>query len=226
MSDTDKQAKNDELSVEVSGKIISGWQRVRVTRGIERLPSDFDVSLMDYYPGSDETQLVKEGDPCIIRIGDDVVCTGYVDRWMPAIKNGSDEIRVVGRGRCEDLVDCSAEWKGNVMTGLDALAIASRLAEPYNISVSTDVSDLQAAPQFIINWGESPQEIIDRVCRWSALLYYDLPDGNLWLTRVGTRVAKSGVSQGENIQEAEYHASRDQRFSDYTGLSMSISPVA
>ncbi|MEG0099403.1 MAG: phage tail protein [Citrobacter sp.] len=223
---SEKQSQPDELSLEVAGRLISGWQRVRVTRGIERLPADFDITLMDYYPGSDEKQLIKEGDPCVVRLGNDVVITGYIDRWMPAIKKGSDEIRVVGRGKCEDLVDCSAEWSGNVMAGLDALAMSQRLAELYSIQVSSDVTGLQASPQFIINWGESPQEIIDRACRWSALLYFDLPDGNLFLTRVGTAVAVSGVTQGENIQEAEYQSSRDQRFSEYSGLSMSISPVA
>ncbi|SUY95309.1 Mu-like prophage tail protein gpP [Citrobacter freundii] len=74
------------------------------------------------------------------------------------------------------------------MTGLDALAMSQRLAAPYGIDVTSDVTGLQPAPQFTINWGESPQEIIDRVCRWSALLAYDLPDGNLYLTRVGTGV--------------------------------------
>jgi prophage tail gpP-like protein len=74
--------------------------------------------------------------------------------------------------------------------------------------------------------GESPQEIIERVTRWSALLYYDLPDGNLLLTRVGTRRAASGVAEGENIEQAYYRADMSERFSDYVGISMSVSPIA
>jgi prophage tail gpP-like protein len=81
-------------------------------------------------------------------------------------------------------------------------------------------------PQFTINWGESPQEIIERISRWSALLYYDLPDGNLLLTRVGTRRAASGVAEGENVEQAYYRADMSERFSDYVGVSMSVSPIA
>lgn len=32
---------SDELTLEVGGREISGWDQVRVTRSIEHLPSDF-----------------------------------------------------------------------------------------------------------------------------------------------------------------------------------------
>ena len=78
---------NDQeiVSLTVGGKIIEGWDSVRVTRGIERFPSDFDLGLMDYFPGSDQKQLVKEGMPCQVKLGSDLVVTGYVDDWSPAI---------------------------------------------------------------------------------------------------------------------------------------------
>jgi len=66
----------DELILKVGNKIIQGWDEVRVTRGIERLPSDFDLSLMDYYPGTNEEQLVKKGDACQVMLGNDLVMTG------------------------------------------------------------------------------------------------------------------------------------------------------
>ena len=56
-----KDNDQDVVSLTVGGKIIEGWDSVRVTRGIERFPSDFDLGLMDYYPVSDNKQLVEEG---------------------------------------------------------------------------------------------------------------------------------------------------------------------
>lgn len=215
----------DELTLTVGGKVISGWDRIRVTRSIERLPSEFDLSLMDYYPGSDERQLVAPGDACSVRLGDDLVITGYIDRWSPMISRSRHEVRAMGRSKCEDLVDCSAEWENNVISNATALQISQRLAAPYGIKVTSDINGMQIVPQFTLNWGESPQEIIDRISRWAALLFYDLPDGSLYLTRVGTKKASSGVEQGINIESANYQASMDQRFSDYVGVSMSISPM-
>ncbi len=215
----------DDLTLSVGGKIISGWDQVRVTRGIERLPSSFDLSLMDYYPGSNEQQLVKPGDPCVVKLGADLALTGYVDRWAPMISRSRHEVRAIGRSKCQDLVDCSAEWPNNVISNATALQIAQRLASPYGITVSTDVTGMATVPQFTLNWGESSQEIIDRISRWAAFLYYDLPDGNLYLTRVGTKKAASGVEQGVNIQDAAYESSIDERFSNYTGVSLSITPM-
>lgn len=216
----------DELTLKVGNKIVQGWDDIRVTRGIERLPSDFDLSLMDYYPGSDGEELVRKGDSCQVMLGDDLVMTGYIDRWNPALSKSRHEIRATGRSKCQDLVDCSAEWPNNVISQANALQIAQRLAAPYGINVSSDVEDMATVPQFTLNWGESSQEVIDRISRWAALLYFDTPDGNLLLTRVGTRKAASGVAQGENIEYASFTDSMDERFSDYIGVSMTTTPVA
>lgn len=216
----------DELTLKVGNKLVQGWDDIRVTRGIERLPSDFDLSLMDYYPGSDGEELVRKGDSCQVMLGDDLVMTGYIDRWNPALSKSRHEIRATGRSKCQDLVDCSAEWPNNVISQANALQIAQRLAAPYGINVSSDVEDMATVPQFTLNWGESSQEVIDRISRWAALLYFDTPDGNLLLTRVGTRKAASGVAQGENIEYASFTDSMDERFSDYIGVSMTTTPVA
>lgn len=211
---------SDELTLEVRGREISGWDQVRVTRSIEHLPSDFSLSLMDFYPGSDNQQLVNPGDPCVVRLGDDPVVTGYIDRWGTGMGDSRHEVHAAGRGKCQDLVDCSAIWPNNVIEQATPLQIAQKLADPYGIGVATDVTDLQNVPQFSLNWGESSQEVIDRMARWAALLYYDLPDGSLFMTRVGTRQAASGVAVGQNIQAVWYDSSCDQRYSEYTGISM------
>ncbi|MGO3395346.1 MAG: phage baseplate assembly protein [Serratia proteamaculans] len=216
---------SDELTLQVNGKVISGWDQVRVTRSIEHLPSDFSLSLMDEYPGSDDAQLVVEGDACSVRIGNDLVLTGYIDRWNVMVSRARHEVHATGRSQCQDLVDCSAIWPNNVIHQANPLQIAQKLATPYGITVGTDVADLPNVPQFTLNWGESSQEVIDRMARWAALLYYDLPDGSLWLTRVGTRQAASGVTMGENIQTAYFERSRDERFSDYIGVSMSTATI-
>ncbi|EIB7831425.1 phage tail protein [Salmonella enterica] len=216
---------DDELVLETNGVVIQGWERISVTRGIERLPSSFSLGLLDLYPGSDNQQRVRAGESCRVSLGRNVVLTGYIDRWSPALSSGRHEIRVAGRSKCQDLVDCSAEWPSNVISNADALGIAQRLALPYGISVTTDVTGIRSVPQFTLNWGESPQEVIDRVTRWAGLLYYDLPDGNLYLTRVGDKHAASGLEEGVNVEHAWYEESMDERFSDYTGVSMNFTPV-
>lgn len=215
----------DDLTLETDGVALQGWDRIEVTRSIERLPSTFSLSLLDLYPGSDNRKRVRPGESCRVMLGQDLVLTGYIDRWSPVLSPGRHEIQAVGRSKCQDLVDCSAEWPSNVISNVDARGIIQRLAEPYGISVTTDVSGIRSVPQFTLNWGESPQEVIDRVTRWAGLLYYDLPDGNLFLTRVSDGRASSGLEEGVNVERAWYEESMDERFSDYTGVSLNFTPV-
>ncbi|HBA7687477.1 TPA: hypothetical protein J1Z25_004453 [Escherichia coli] len=204
---------------------MSGWSHIRVTRGVERLPSDFELSLTDWYP-QEGFQMAPPGSSCTISIGDDRVITGYVDQWVNTLTPQSHDIRVTGRGMCQDLVDCSAWWENNMIKGGDALAIIRKLALVYGITVTTDVDSFTTVPDFVISWGESSQQIIDRICRYEGLLYYDLPDGSLFLTRAGTASAASGVTQGVNLQKAEYTRSMNERFSEYTGLSVSVNSLS
>lgn len=225
---TEETKKTEELSLVINGKRISGWDSVRVTRGIERLPNDFEISLMDYYPATDEKQLFKPGDPCEVFLGQDRVITGYIDTWSGQINKNQHQISVSGRGKCQDLVDCSAKWPNNVISQSNALQIAQKLAQWYGIEVTSTIpdSELQIVPQFTLNWGEVCQQVIERCCRYSALLYYEQPDGNLLLTRVSDKVAASGVEQGKNIESADFSDSMAERYSDYTGVSLSVTPFA
>ncbi len=223
----------DDLSLIVGGRVLSGWSSIRVTRGIERCPSDFDIQMTELYPGDVGAFVIQPGDACQVKLGNDLVITGYVDRFIPAIDAGSHSIRVLGRSKCADLVDCDAEWPGGQISAASALAIARKLAEPYGkfsdgqpsnpITVTTDVTDIgPTIPQFNLILGEKAFDIIERVCRYSALLAYDLPDGNLFLTRVGSREAASGFKQGVNVQSASIAYSIDQRYSEVLTFIQSI----
>lgn len=206
---------SDDLTLKLAGNAVSGWTELRVTRGVERCVSDFDISLTELYPGEVGGLVVRPGDPCQVMIGSDLVITGYVDRFAPRISASQHSIRVTGRGKCQDLVDCAAEWPNSQISGSSVLGIAQKLAKPYGITVSAAGDVGAPIPQFNIMLSESAWEVIEQICRYRALLAYDLPDGNLFLSQVGTTVAASGFTQGQNVQSAGVVFSMDQRYSEY-----------
>jgi prophage tail gpP-like protein len=213
---------SDDLTLTIAGQAMSGWTDIRVTRGIERLPSDFQIGLTELYPGELDKVIIAPGSPCTVHLGQDLVITGYVDRFIPNLSEDTHGITVVGRSKCCDLVDCAAEWPGGQINGSSALGIAQKLAQPYGITVTSKVSNLPAIPQFNLMLGESAFEVIERISRYSALLAYDGPDGNLVLAQVGTDKAASGVSEGVNVQEASVEYSMDQRYSTYKAFIQSV----
>jgi prophage tail gpP-like protein len=210
-----------EVMLKMDGIEIKGWNTIRVTRGIERLPNDFDLTMTEHYPGELDI-LIVPGQPCEVWIDQDQIITGHVDRFSPSINGSNHRIRVTGRGRCADLVDCAAEWPGGQISASSALEVAKKLCLPYKLKATSLCDPGPPIPQLILNLGETPFELIERVCRYAALLAYEGTDGNLIFARVGTTRAASGFEQGVNVESAEISYSVDQQYSEYMVVLTSI----
>jgi prophage tail gpP-like protein len=196
-----------------SVRSISGWTDVHLVRGVEHMPSAFEIGLTEAYPG--DTVLQIQPGPCQVFIGTDWVVTGYVERYNPSVSATSHTVRLSGRGKCCDLVDCAAEWPGCQISGASVLEIATKLAAPYGITVRAQTDVGGPIKQFNVMLGETAWEVIERICRYRALLAYEGPDGNLILDRAGTVSATGGPVQGQNVQAMSAEFSMDQRYSEY-----------
>lgn len=215
----------DDLTLKAGGLDISGWNSIRVTRGVERMPSDFTLSMTERYPGELDF-MVKPGDTCQVLLGKDLVVSGYIDRYALTIENGRHIIDVIGRGRCADIVDCAATWPGMQISATNALDVAQKLAKPYSITAK-NISDAgPRIPLFPLTLGETAYSVIEKVCRFAALLVYEDVDGNIVLSRVGSSRAASGFKQGVNVQSATLTYSMDQRYSEYDCGMSSMASLA
>lgn len=213
---------SDELSLKVGGKKLSGWTEVAVTRGIEQMPNAFVIAATEASPVTSDARAVGEGQSCTVSLGADLALTGYVDTVTSGFGPGSHAVQISGRGKCADLVDCSAEWPNCQISGANALEIAQKLAKPYGITVKNVGPAGEAIPQFNINVGETPADIIELITRHAALLYYEGPDGSLILAQAGAAKAGSGFVEGQNLEACTITRSMAGRYSDYTCSLLSV----
>jgi prophage tail gpP-like protein len=225
---------SDDVTLTVDSRVLAGWTSVRVTRGIERCPNDFEIELTDLEPRAVDGIVVHPGDACTLHFGKDLMITGYVDRVMPRISPTDHSIRVFGRGKCQDLVDCAAIWPGTQIVGSNIYEIAFKLAQPYGIGVQS-VGDLGGVvQQYNFSHGATAWSIIEEWCRIRKVLAFETPEGNLQLLSAGSApvpllgatnqfaAAASGFTEGINVQSAEAEWSMDQRFSEYRCFRQSI----
>lgn len=206
-------------------RILAGWEEVRFSRGIERCPSDFQVSMTERYPNAVTPEIqVQPGDYCEVYLGSDRVSSGWIDRYIPSFSDRMHTVTITGRSRCEDIVDCAAVYQGYQISNATALSIAQQLCKPFGISATlaagTDVGAV--VPQIVILAGETAYDVIERVCRYRALLVYDTPSGDLLLSGVGTDRAASGFQEGVNVERASVIYAADQRYSDYYAIYQGI----
>ena len=215
----------DELALIIGGRSWAGWQRVSVTRSMDTVPAAFAVQVTERYPRTADIAVVP-GDACQVKIGGDLVITGYIDQYTSQISAGDHTVRIAGRSKSADLVDCAAfvgspDAPSFQIKGGTALSIAQQIAKPYNVEISSVSGPGADIPQFNVALGETAYEVIDRITRYSKLVIYDMPDGSLVMAQAGSEKMASGFAQGENVEQAVVTFSMDQRFSEYYGHLLS-----
>lgn len=207
---------DSDLTLIVGGKEVGGWENIAVTLRAEGFPNSFDIGASSLDPSTGLDLIARPGDACQVKLGKSVVVTGYVDRVSNGGASGSHSLRVIGRGKCQDLVDCSAEWEGGQIKQTNALDLATKLAAPYGITVKLGEGAAKGpdVPQFSLTYGETSAEIIQRVARSASLLAYETADGALVLGAVGAVKAASGATYSENVEQWDVELAMDARFSD------------
>lgn len=218
--------QEDVLTLQVGNQQLEGWQRVSVTRSMDAFPASFDLEVTERYPDRPAID-VKPGDPCTVSIGGDLVITGYVDRYAASISASQHTVRIQGRSKSADLVDCSAfiGSANDVQTQVPdakALQIAQKIAKPYGVTITSLAGDGAEIKQFLINLGETCWDVIDRLLRISGFVAYDMPDGSVMFARAGTESMSSGFAIGRNVEQADVSYSMDQRFSEYEPFFLSV----
>ncbi len=214
----------DEVVLELNGKKVSGWNGVELTLRAEGFPNSFSVGLSSRSSGGKSVTVAKAGDPCSIRLGGDVVITGYVDRYSEGGDATGHTLAIQGRGKTQDLVDCSAQWPTDQLVQGTALDIATKLATPYGISVilGPNASAGDPVPGWCLNYSETATDIIQRTAQNAHLLAYEDAQGRLVLGTVGKVSAASGIVYGQNVQAWNVETTMDERYSDVICCAMAM----
>ena len=220
---------SDTVTLQVGGQNLTGWQDVRIVRGIELFPSFFSLRLTERLPGAPMSLAIDPGQTCKVMVGADLVMTGYIDSYESRISAKGHEITVVGRSGTQDLVDCAAgvtsgEELQSRMTfsAPTLLSLATDLCAPFGITVTEPdgegaplISLMDGIPQFTMQLGETVYDRLESLAQARQMLLVDGEDGNLILAKIGTKKAASGFTLPGNVIEAGVRFSKQDRFTIY-----------
>ena len=97
---------NDRVEIRVGGKTYGGWKSVVIEIGMDQLTRGFKLSVTDTFPGNTDFHRLRNGDQVQLFIGDDLICTGYIDHVNVSYNGTSITVTVDGKSKTVDLVDC------------------------------------------------------------------------------------------------------------------------
>ena len=238
MGDRMTNAKNNLLTLKVGGKIYAGWKSVNVRQGLEQIAGTFELSITERWPNQPTEWTIPPGEFCEIFIGEDPVIGGYVDAVAVSYDAGSHNIRVTGRDRTGDLVDCTAPT--TAFSGLRFAQIAEKLITPYGITLFDEtvggkrltLRDKKqgkegAAPKHArvgahlpkqaVQCGESVFRTLEKIARSEGVLLVSDAEGGLLITRAGLAGdCSTQLEFGKNILRASFEHSHANLFSEIT----------
>jgi len=193
--------ERDLVTLAVGDQAYEGWKSVRIEAGIERAARSFEVEVTLEWPDSGGVaHPIKPGDLVEVRIGGDLMCTGYVDARPVEYDASGINVRIIGRSKTGDLVDSSADNSGGQFTGQTAPQIIEKLAGQYGIKIVGQGAAGDTIKEHQIQQGESVFESMDRVAQARQILITDDANGNLVLAAPGSAgKASSALQVGVNI---------------------------
>lgn len=210
-------ASDHEVRLFVNNQIHEGWKQVSVRSSIEELSHSFTVEYSQRWSPNGTPVAIDAGDDVVIRIGDSLVLTGYVDESSESYDANTHTVSVQGRSRTADLIDCAAVYKSGSITGKNLLQIAEALCEPFGIWVTADpLLDLGESTTLQIQDGQSVFEALSELARKDGVLLLSDTAGNLVLSRASSAPKASlELRTGGNIKRGSVRSSFRDRFSEY-----------
>jgi prophage tail gpP-like protein len=206
----------EPITLTVNGRTYGGWTSVRVSRGIDRCATDFDIEVSERWESQPTPWQIQPFDACTISIGGDLVLTGYVDDYLPSLGPRQHAVRIRGRSRTEDLIDCTPDIPSGQFSGYSLSAIATSIAALFGIKVVTQSAG--AATIFAdatIERCETAFTFLERLGRLAGVLLTDDEQGRLVLTNTGATRATGRLIEGQNFLSASAVLSSKHRYSSY-----------
>lgn len=204
------------VTLSVNGLDYRGWKKVSISAGIERQARDFRLGVTWSWPGQVQEIPVRQGDRCEVRIGADLVLTGWVFSTPISYDAHSVERSVAGRSLTADLVDCSAVNKPGQWRGQSVQKIVQALAEPYEVRVLSEVAETTKLADHQIEPGETAFESIDRLLTLSRLLSTDDARGRVVIIKPGSAGrAVDRLELGQNLLTGSAELDFSGVFSEY-----------
>lgn len=207
----------NNVTLSVGGHDYGGWKSVSIGAGLERQARDFTLGITWRWPGSGEVPVrIRQGEAVEVRIGQELLLTGYVFSTPIRYDSESITLSISGRSRTADLVDCAAVNQPGQWRGQNVQQIIAAIAAEYGIAVVNEAALTMGVEDHSIEPGETAFESIDRLLTLSRLFSTDDGRGRLVIAKSGSAGrAVDTLELGKNLLSGDTNLDFSAVFSEY-----------
>lgn len=96
----------NRVEVKIGNKVFCGWKSVVISMSVEQVARAFAMEVTTDFPGNVDFRGFQTGDLCEVRIGDELVCTGYIESTPVSYDGKKVSVQIQGKSKTIDLVQC------------------------------------------------------------------------------------------------------------------------
>lgn len=213
---------DDIVTLSINGQIYDGWTDITIETGLKDCAGKIDMPVTERWAGKQPPTpwQIKPFDKVVVMIGADIAMTGYVEGYNPSYAGTDHNVRVSGRSKTCDLIDCMPDVGAGQFSGSKLDAIARAICAKFGISVTVQCDVGDAFPDATLEKTETAFSFLEKLARQRSVLLTDDEKGNLVITQAGKGGISSGaLIEGDNILSASAKLSAEKRFQQYVVLS-------
>ncbi len=184
------------------------WTLVTIARDLGEISGSFDLEVDDL--GRTAAALPKglhggatpftKFQEVKLYIDGELAMWGWIDVVSPSIQAGQVGVKVSGRDKTGQMVDCAAAPLGPVeYKKIKLERLAEILAEPWGIGVRAEVDTGEPIDKVSIDTGETAMSVLEKYARKRAVLLVSDGVGGLIITRSGKGRAPSDLRLPGNV---------------------------
>lgn len=202
------------VELRVEGEIYRGWTRGSVIQSLNQFASAFELEYVDQWSDEGKPWQIEEGDAIALLIDDEILLEGYVDEFAASYSAQTRALRVRGRSKLGDLLDCDAIIQGSQWRDASLSQILSDLCAPFGVEFAIFGSEGAKFRRHKFDPGDTVADIIQRVARLRGFTVADA-GGRLELFKVEDLPPVDHFFRGWPTLRGERTGSMYERFSEY-----------
>ena len=172
-----------EIVLQVGTRAYKLWSSMRITRSLEALAATFTLQAVE-----GDAVRIDVGSACEIRLGKSLVMTGWVEERNEQVSSSGHTLRISGRCKTGDLVDCSIE-KPCQYRSIAAALLLGQLLKPYGLKLEGTVE--ATLNHFVLNEGETVHEAMDRIARLAGVWLTSTGEGHVSIVKLPSAISAS-----------------------------------
>lgn len=215
----------NQVSLFVNGAIYSGWQDVSITANIMSLARTFVVVATRRLSWKSLVVGIEPGSEVVVKIGDDVVLTGFVTKVVTRYDAGKISIDIEGASKTKNLEECTLpEGRPKAYLNQTYAQILGEVCKSFGINV-VDQVEFPNKVDFNLSVTAKVGSSLVTFLRSNSLHLMDDENGNLVISKTESNGKSADILKfGVNILSGTRTQDCSKRYRTYQVVGQPTNP--